>query len=288
MEQTDVLFKNKLLETFKAFIEFCNEHSIKYYACGGTLIGAVRHQGLIPWDDDIDVWMMPDDFKKFCSYRGKIQGHYDIMDGRDDNYWLLSVAKFVDVDTTLWEEEEYPCVTGVYIDVFPLYECDSQNALQQKHKHDEFEFFFKRSMRHYSSQKILSSLYNGHLFQFCEIMKDVLYYKPLYKTYKRKFDRFSRKIQNEHGDRYVSYAGDYGEGEIFSKDMFLESKKMRFEDFEIDVPKEYDIILKQLYGDYMKLPPEDKRKSHHSHYFLDLNRRWTLSEIKKYKKTAVV
>ena len=149
MEQTDVLFKNKLLETFKAFIEFCNEHGIKYYACGGTLIGAVRHQGLIPWDDDIDVWMMPDDFKKFCSYRGKIQGHYDIMDGRDDNYWLLSVAKFVDVDTTLWEEEEYPCVTGVYIDVFPLYECDSQNALQQKHKHDEFEFFFKHSMRHY-------------------------------------------------------------------------------------------------------------------------------------------
>ena len=108
MEQTDVLFKNKLLETFKAFIEFCNEHGIKYYACGGTLIGAVRHQGLIPWDDDIDVWMMPDDFKKFCSCRGKIQGHYDIMDGRDDNYWLLSVAKFVDVDTTLWEEEEYP------------------------------------------------------------------------------------------------------------------------------------------------------------------------------------
>ena len=59
---------------------------------------------------------------------------------------------------------------------------------------------------------------------------------------------------------------------------------MRFEDFEIDVPKEYDIILKQLYGDYMKLPPEDKRKSHHSHYFLDLNRRWSLNEIKDFKK----
>lgn len=284
MEQTDISFKNKLLETFKAFIAFCNEHGIRYYACGGTLIGAVRHHGLIPWDDDVDVWMLPEDFKKFCSYRGKMEGHYDIMDGRDDNYWLLSVAKFVDVDTTLWEVEEYPCVTGVYIDVFPLYECDSQIALQQKFKHDEFEFFFKHSMRHYSFDKVLSTLYNRHLFQFVEILKDLLYYKPLYKAYKRKFDKFSRKIQIERGDRYVSYAGDYGEGEIFEKNLFQESIKMRFEDFEIDIPKEYDIILKQLYGDYMKLPPEEKRKSHHSHYFLDLNRRWTLGEIREYVK----
>lgn len=284
MKQTEVLFKNKLLETFSAFIDFCNEHGIRYYACGGTLIGAVRHQGLIPWDDDIDVWMMPDDFKKFCAYRGKVKGHYDIMDDRDENYWLLSFAKFVDTNTSLWEVEEYPCVTGVYIDVFPLYECNSDKALQQKKEFDDYMSFFRRSMKHYSLRNVISPLYRKRFCLFKEIMKDLLYYKPMHIFYKRKFDVLYNKIKNEHGDCYVSYGGDYGEGEIFKKELFHDVIKMKFEDLEIDAPKQYHSILTQLYGDYMQLPPEEKRISNHPHYFLDLNRKWSIDEIRDYKK----
>lgn len=284
MEQTDILYKNKLLETFKAFTEFCKMHDIQYFACGGTLIGAVRHQGLIPWDDDIDVWMMPDDFKKFCSYKGKIAGHYDILDARDENFWLLSLAKFVDTDTSLWEVEEYPCVTGVYIDVFPLFECPSEKALAQKKKHDDFEAFFKHSMRHYSLKKVLSILKGGHIYQFYEVLKDILFYKTLHIFYQRRYDKFMAKAKNEHGDKYVSYAGDYGEGEIFEKELFKEAIQLKYEDMVICAPKEYDKILRQLYGDYMQLPPEEKRKSHHPHYFLDLNLRWSLDDIRKVKK----
>lgn len=283
MEQTDILYKHKLLETFKAFTEFCKKNNIRYFACGGTLIGAVRHQGLIPWDDDVDVWMLREDYEKFCSLRGKVEGHYDIMDERDKNYWLHLLAKFVDTDTSLWEVEEYPCVTGVYIDIFPLFECRAESALNQKLKFDNYLKFFRRSMRHYSLNSAFSPLFHGHLLRFYEIMKDLLYYKPIHKFYKRGYDKFLCKIKKEHGDRYVSYAGDYGKREIFEKHLFQDVVQLKYEDMEIDAPKEYHELLTQLYGDYMKLPPKEKRVSNHPHYFLDLNRRWSLEEIRDLK-----
>ena len=285
MGQTDILYKKKLLETFKAFDAFCKKNSINYFACGGTLIGAVRHHGLIPWDDDVDVWMLPEDFEKFCSFKGKVGGHYDIMDERDENYWLHLLAKFTDKDTTLWEVEEFPCVTGVYIDIFPLYECSAEYALIRKIKFDKFLAFFWHSMRHYSFRRVLSPLFHGNVLRFYEIMKDILHYKPLHNYYNHKYEKFLFEIKNGHGDKYVSYAGDYGKGEIFEKEWFKETIQLKYEDMEIDAPKEYDKILRQLYGDYMKLPPVEKRVSNHPHYFMDLNSRWTKEDIQKVKKS---
>lgn len=284
MKQTDILFKKKLLETFKAFDAFCKKNGIRYFACGGTLIGAVRHQGLIPWDDDVDVWMLPEDFKKFCSFKGKVGGHYDIMDERDENYWLHLLAKFTDKDTTLWEVEEFPCVTGVYIDIFPLYECAAEDAIIRKNKFDKFLAFFWHSMRHYSFKSVLSPLFHGDILRFYKIMKDILCYKPLHNYYNHKYKRFLSEITKGHGDKYVSYAGDYGKGEIFEKELFKEIIQLKYEDMEIDAPKDYDKILRQLYGDYMKLPPVEKRVSNHPHYFMDLNSRWTKEDIREFKK----
>ena len=86
-------FQEKLLEVYRSFQELCKIHDIHYYAYGGTLIGAIRHHGFIPWDDDIDVLMKRPDYEKFCSLRGKVDGHYDIMTEDEDNYWLLSLAE---------------------------------------------------------------------------------------------------------------------------------------------------------------------------------------------------
>lgn len=284
MDLTDSLFKKKLIETFRAFVAFCDAHGIRYYTCYGALIGAVRHQGLIPWDDDIDVWMTADDYKKFLSFRGKVDGHYDIMDERDENYWLHCLAKFVDTDTSMWEVVEYPCVTGVYIDIFPLYECDSKEAWQQKLEYERYLRLFRRSMRHYSFKRVISPLCRGHIQPFIENMKDILYYKPMNGVFHRRYEAFLNKIQNEKGDCYVAYSGDYGQKEIYKKEWFRDVVKLKYEGMEVDAPKEYHAILTQLYGDYMQLPPVEKRISNHPHYFLDLDRRWTAEEIKKYKK----
>lgn len=284
MEQTDILFKNKLIETFRAFIEFCNAHSIKYYTCGGTLIGAVRHHGLIPWDDDIDVWMLPDDYNKFCSLKGQVDGHYDIMDSRDDNYWLLSLAKFVDTNTTLWETEHFPCVTGVYVDVFPLYECNKEEGLTLKREYDKTSYSLTYAMAQHPFSQLLKLLLKGNIRLCIQYTIEKYYYKPNLKKFKTAYLTCVDKTKKAKGDMYISYDGMYGEKEIFPKKWFAETIIVPFEDFEIHIPKEYHKLLTQLYGDYMQLPPEEKRVSHHSHYFLDLNRRWTIDEIKQYKK----
>ena len=142
-----ITYKEKLIETFYAFDQFCTKNDIKYYAAYGTLIGAVRHKGLIPWDDDVDVYMLREDYDKFCSFRGHVDSHYDIMDINDENYWLLSLAKFVDTNTTLWELKELPLILGVYIDVFPLDEIESDTNLELKHDYDKYSDLILRGMR---------------------------------------------------------------------------------------------------------------------------------------------
>ena len=276
-------YKNKLLDTFKAFDSFCLDHNIKYYAAYGTLIGAIRHNGLIPWDDDIDVWMLPDDYNRFCSFKGKVGGHYDIMDSRDDNYWLFSLAKFVDCETTLWEYECFPCITGLYIDIFPLTELKTNNAVQVKADYDTITSKLTSAIRHQSLSQYYTYLNNKHYGEICRGIRD-FFYSTCRNSLKQKYSLFVKKISGSLGDRLVSLDGPYKVKEIYNKDWFSELERVSFEDTEINIPKNYSDILAQLYGDYMQLPPEDKRVPHHSHYFLDLDRRWTIEEIIEYKK----
>lgn len=284
MGDTEVQFKKVLIETFSVFDQFCQAHNIKYFAAYGTLIGAARHQGLIPWDDDIDVWMLPDDYNKFCSFKGHVGGHYDIMDSRDKNYWLLRLAKFVDTDTTLWETEHFPCVTGVYIDIFKLDFCDAEKALELRREYDKTSYDLTYAMMRHTFGQYKHAFVHGHLGLLNRYFKDSLYYRPRYNSLERAYHQCLKRIEETTGESVVSFDGLYQEKEIFPKSWFEKTIRMAFEGIEISAPIGYHQILTQLYGDYMQLPPEEKRVSHHSHYFLDLNRRWTIEDIKAYKK----
>lgn len=284
MKETTKSFKSVLIDTFKAFDEFCKENDIRYFAAYGTLIGTVRHQGLIPWDDDIDVWMLPNDYEKFCSCRDAVKGHYAIMDSREKNYWLLSLVKFVDTNTTIWESEHFPCITGVYIDVFKLDECDPQAALSLREEYDKVSYSLTYAMMKHSCHEIFSLLINGHSKKAFKYIIDSLYYRPFYKKFRRAYESCRMKIEESTGDYLVSYDGLYREKEIFKKEWFSSTIRMTFEELEINAPVGYHEILSQLYGNYMQLPPIDKQVSHHYFYYLDLCHRWTISDIKKMHK----
>lgn len=284
MNNSEILYKEKLLETFKAFDMFCREHDINYYAAYGTLIGAVRHEGLIPWDDDVDVWMLPSDYEKFKSYKGNINNHYDIIDDRDENYWLFSLAKFVDTDTTLWETVHFPCITGVYIDIFPLYECKENEAIALRKEYDRTSYNLTYALAQHPYSQIISQLINRRFSLFLQYCKEKFYYSPRYSQLLVEYRKCVDTIKEARGDMYVSYDGLYREKEIFKKEWFLSKIRVKFGDFEISIPSSYDEILTKLYGDYMQLPPVEKRVSHHQHYFMDLDRRWTIDEIRAFKK----
>ena len=277
-------FREKLIETFKAFDRFCKDKGIRYFAAYGTLIGAVRHQGLIPWDDDIDVWMLPEDYEKFMSYKGKVEDHYDIINDNDENYWLFSLIKFVDTNTTLWEAEEFPCITGVYIDIFPLMECDEKNAKANRAEYDAVSYKLTQSMKRRSLGHIIRLYLTGHAHEGKSLYKEWAYSTFNYISNRRQYNELAKRLKSQKGNYYVSYDGAYHEKEVFPKEWFEDTVSLIFEKTEIPAPKAYDEVLRKLYGDYMQLPPEDKRVSHHSHYFEDLNRRIGIKEIKRILK----
>ena len=113
-------YKQYLLQTYKFFAKFCADNEIHFCAAGGTMIGAVRHHGFIPWDDDIDVYMKRRDYDLFISSRSKLDGtEYEIIDPATNGYYCAH-AKFSHRNTTIWEFSSIPFVFGAYIDVFVL------------------------------------------------------------------------------------------------------------------------------------------------------------------------
>lgn len=100
--------------------------------------------------------MLPKDYEKFISLKGNIGSHYDIIDNRDENYWLFSLAKFFDTSTTLWEIEHFPCITGVYIDVFPLNECDIDNAIKLRMEYDKITYKYTNAIANHPLSQLIS------------------------------------------------------------------------------------------------------------------------------------
>lgn len=136
MEEDKLKYKEILCNTMKSFINICKEHNLQYYACAGTCLGAIRHKGMIPWDDDIDVLMPRSDYDKFLALKQKLQGTgYEIVDSNNQfyNQWF---AKFSDANTTIVEITDFPIVFGVYVDIFPLDEVGNldvaKNCMKKK------------------------------------------------------------------------------------------------------------------------------------------------------------
>ena len=110
-----------ILDILKAFMQICDKHGLRYYCCAGTAIGAVRHHGIIPWDDDIDVIMPRPDYDRLLEIAKREDfGKYEIISPYSDPTYPLYFSKLSDRTTTLIEERERPCVIGLFVDIFPL------------------------------------------------------------------------------------------------------------------------------------------------------------------------
>ena len=270
-------YKEKLLETFDAFDLFCRKHQIKYFAAYGTLLGAIRHQGLIPWDDDIDVFMFLEDYEKFCSLKNDVEGHYEIKDKDSKDYWLLSMAKFINTSTTLLETPAFPCLTGIYIDIFPLLKTNGDNFANLKSKYDELYFGYQRAIKKYSFRECIHRILTWD--NPIELLNILIFRKIVIKKRFSEYNLILEELKNQDGDYWASYDGAYREREILSKNWVEDFLIKDFEGRKIPVPVGYREVLTQLYGDYMKLPPKEKRVSLHPHYYIDLDNSVSIEEI---------
>lgn len=272
-------YKDLLLQTFKAFDSFCKENDIQYCAAGGTMIGAVRHQGFIPWDDDIDVYMKRPDYDKFISLKNQLNGTaYEIIDPSNEGYYC-AMAKFSHRYSTIWEFRSIPFVFGAYVDVFVLdYERATYEEVVNKRMNfaKKVNLFYICSNNH-SFQEIGDSISQG------AIRKSIWYI--FQKLFLNKYHSVLRKQINKHsdlrqGEWLIAYTGTSSEKDVFHSEWFDFTISFPFEDTYIGVPSGYDQFLTAMFGDYMSLPPKEEQQSHHSLFYYNLERRITKSEIK--------
>lgn len=268
------LYKQKLIETMNFFDSFCRANNLSYFACSGTAIGAVRHHGFIPWDDDIDVFMPRNDFNALMSIRDRLisQG-YAIKNLGDDDY-IYSFAKLYDTNTTLIESNYFPnCLLGVYIDIFPLDEVSGtfDEIMEKKIKYTKEYRHFQDTFLSISARLILSRLYHLDMNRLKQLICMAFTSSKQKQLVREKFYSYENEWAKEKGSVLMTHSCIYRlDRELFPKEWFSEGIYMQFENIMIRLTKDYDVYLKQLYGDYMILPPEDKRISTHTHYYLNL------------------
>lgn len=275
-----IRFKEMLLQTYKVFTEFCNSNEIKYCAAGGTMIGAVRHHSLIPWDDDIDVYMKRSDYDKFISMRSQLEGSdYEILDPNIDGYFC-SHAKFSHRKSSIWEFRSIPFVFGVYIDIFVL---DLEDGTIEEVVKKRMDFAKKVNLfylcaNHHPFKEIFHHLGSGNLIKAFWYLFQRCILNPCRNLIKK---QILKCMSKSNGEWLVAFTGTSGAKDIFRSQWFDSYIPQKFEDTEIFVPCGYDEFLKTMFGDYMTPPPSEKQKSHHALFYYNLDRRITKEEIEQ-------
>ena len=248
-------FKALSLDMLIKFSEICESYGLRYILDYGTLLGSIRHQGFIPWDDDIDVTMPREDYDKFCSIISNnpslLGANYRLSLFNNENSIQKPILNIIDVRTLTCSNNRlekffYP----VWIDVFPAdhFPQDEQDAVKIFKKCEKLMILSQRAVSKGAGKlKFLKSI----LYKILNLFLPVIF---------QKLDILSRKYNNLDNDLYRVYFSYYRD--ILSKSDFNEYIYKEFEGHEFRVPKNYDYRLRLLYGDYMSLPPENQRVPH--------------------------
>lgn len=255
------------LQMLKKFIEVCEKLDLKYYLIGGTLLGAVRHQGFIPWDDDIDVGMLRRDYEIFISKAQELlPEEYFVQTCFTDLEYPYNFAKMRNSNTTFLETalRNFNINHGVFIDIFPLdYYPDSrlQISLMELKK----KFYTSRIKESFYYQTPLKHTVLGSL----QVIASKICYPSVQKAVYAK-ERLYKKIKT--GKKLANHGGAWGKKEIVPSEWYGKGCKLLFEGIEVTVPEKYELWLTQVYGDFMKLPPIEKQVSHHGTDRIDLKK----------------
>lgn len=255
------------LDILKTFIEICEKLNLKYYLLGGTLLGAVRHKGFIPWDDDIDVGMPRSDYEKFIKLaQDHFPKNYFLQTCYTDDEFPANFAKIRKSDTAFIESSaaHLKMNHGVYIDVFPLDYYPEKNTLSFNIKAKFLSLRIDDALK-------LNNEYNPKV-RIIKAIARILF--PSWKKAVIKRDRLYRSIKK--GRKLANHGGAWGEKEIVPIEWYGEGVLAQFENLKVRMPSEFDKWLTQVYGDYMQLPPLEKRKAHHYVDVVDLEKSYTV------------
>lgn len=263
MKNVNTLRELQLITIFiyRDLMKFCEENNIKPYLLGGSLLGAVRHKGFIPWDDDMDICMSRDDYNKLISLsKGNISDKCRIIDPEIDSsfkgYIPLAVYKNSKQASGQYREEEDLYVS---VSIF-VYDGVPSNRIKRW-------LYYVHMYMLRAEHALCRANFNNVNTKFARkvgpILSTFFKSKDVYK-YKKKILKLQKKYAFSNS-KYVSTNADTNAWlEVFERKRFEEAKKVDFENIPSYVFSYYDEHLKRYYGDYMELPPEEDRNPKHS------------------------
>lgn len=240
--------------------KYCLENNIRYSLFYGSLLGAIRHEGYIPWDDDIDIAMPREDYERFIKEYDN--DDFGVMTCYNNKYYYLPYAKVYSKNTIKFEHirthKKYSI--GFNIDIFPL---DVFSSLDNYHAAKKKEEWLLKKM----TFSILPEKITSFKVFLAAVIGIPLWLTRGYNRYAKKLDKFFINYDRKNIKKEF-YVGNETNGFntelVFDKHLFDNLILKTFEGHKFFVTDKYDSALKQRYGDYMKMPPEEQRVSNHS------------------------
>lgn len=256
--------QKKLLEIAEHYITVCEKLGLNYFAIGGTCLGAVRHGGFIPWDDDMDFGMPRKDYEIFEREAQKyLPDHLFVQTHKTDKHYLYPFMKIRDSNTTAIENElKHTKINhGVWIDIFPM---DGLPDDINKRKKDE------KIDRQFIRRRFLDIGYRKSLIDLFEKIISIIFF-PKKKSALNKSISLTKKY-DFYSSNYFWWNWGSRLEHNFTTAPFSSYIEVKFESLKFRIPIDADTYLTQHYGDWHKLPPEEKRNSGHEFYLIDLSK----------------
>ncbi len=252
----------RILQILKAVDIVCREHNLRYYLVAGTLLGAVRHKGFIPWDDDLDIAMPREDYDILMAHaREWLPEPYEAKCAETDPSYSGAFAKVVDSSTTLIEREHYAYLAGIYIDIFPL-DGMPENRVLQHWQMTRYRFYCKMIyLLHRDPYK------HGHGISswLPLLVRRMFTHDELHRKVRRVMTRYPFATS-----RYVMDYDDKNLRGIMEKSVIDPPKPVLFENEEFAGMADPHAYLSKKYGDYMVVPDTNHQRQH-NFFYLDYN-----------------
>ena len=257
------------LEILKDFMDICDRHGLTYFGIAGTGIGALRHQGFIPWDDDIDVAMPRDDFEKLLRLVEEEMGDkYLIINTEHYPNYPLMTTRLTMRGTKFKEEalKDIDAPMGIFLDLYPLDKVSDNQSEARKQARDAWFWSKILILRGIPFPKFGCSGWKKkmiHAVCGLEHLVMKICHVPKMWIYKKAYEAETRYNHYENTERLDFFCDTTPYMNLYYTKEIYPLKKLPFEDTELNFPHDIHRNLKAMYGDYMQLPPEEKRKNHY-------------------------